>query len=113
MTGKWSAVRKEVPSPRKEKKAILVDVIAKCADVTDIMTAVNFGRDYGLRVAIRGGDHNGPGFDSVNDGLAIDMSAMKGARLRGDKSGKADRGQQQVRGWPRAMSAIRLATNIG
>lgn len=56
-------------------------IIAKCADVADVMTAVNFGRDNGLRIAIRGGGHNGPGFGSVNDGLVIDMSAMKGVRV--------------------------------
>src|SRR3990170_435752 len=56
-------------------------IIAKCADVADVMTAVNYGRDNGLRIAIRGGGHNGPGFGSVNDGLVIDMSAMKGVRV--------------------------------
>ena len=56
-------------------------VIAKCADVADVMTAVNFGRDNGLRIAIRCGGHNGPGLGSVNDGLVIDMAAMKGVRV--------------------------------
>ena len=56
-------------------------VIARCADVADVMTAVNFGRDNGLRIAIRGGGHNGPGLGSVNDGVMIDMSAMKGVRV--------------------------------
>lgn len=56
-------------------------IIAQCADVADVMTAVNFGRDNGLRIAIRGGGHNGPGLGSVNDGILIDMSAMKGVRV--------------------------------
>ncbi len=56
-------------------------VIAKCADVADVMTAVNFGRDSGLRIAIRCGGHNGPGLGSVNDGIVIDMAAMKGIRV--------------------------------
>src|SRR3990170_4295473 len=56
-------------------------IIAKCADVADVMTAVNFGRDNGLRIAIRCGGHNGPGLGSVNDGILIDMSAMKGVRV--------------------------------
>lgn len=56
-------------------------LIAKCSDVADVMTAVNFGRDNGLRIAIRCGGHNGPGLGSVNDGLVIDMSAMKGVRV--------------------------------
>ena len=30
-------------------------LIARCADVADVMTAVNFGREQKLLVAIRGG----------------------------------------------------------
>ena len=47
--------------------------IAKCADVADVMTAVNFGRENKLAIAIRGGGHNAPGFASVDDGLVIDF----------------------------------------
>ena len=35
-------------------------LIARCADVADVITAVNFARDQGLLLAIRGGGHNGP-----------------------------------------------------
>src|SRR5262245_12876240 len=55
--------------------------IARCADVADVMAAVNFGRTNRLPIAIRGGGHNGPGLGSVNDGLVIDLSAMKGVRV--------------------------------
>jgi FAD/FMN-containing dehydrogenase len=56
-------------------------IIAKCADVADVMKAVNFGRDNGLRIALRCGGHNGPGHGSVDDGLVIDLAAMKGVRV--------------------------------
>jgi FAD/FMN-containing dehydrogenase len=56
-------------------------LIAKCADVADVVTSVNFGRDNGLLVAIRGGGHNGPGLGSVDDGLVIDLSMLKGIRV--------------------------------
>lgn len=56
-------------------------MIARCADTADVMTAVNFGRDNKILIAIRGGGHNGPGFASVNDGLVIDLSTMKGVRV--------------------------------
>jgi FAD/FMN-containing dehydrogenase len=55
--------------------------IARCADVADVIAAVNFGRDNKLPIAIRGGGHNGPGLGSVDDGLVIDLSAMKGVRV--------------------------------
>src|SRR5258708_2259999 len=56
-------------------------MIARCADVADVIAAVNFGRDNGLLIAIRGGGHNGPGLGSCNDGLVIDLSMMKGVRV--------------------------------
>src|SRR5271170_964252 len=56
-------------------------VIARCADVADVIAAVNFGRESKLPVAIRGGGHNGPGLGSVDDGLVIDLSMMKGVRV--------------------------------
>jgi FAD/FMN-containing dehydrogenase len=55
--------------------------IACCADVADVIAAVNFGRDNGLPIAIRGGGHNGPGLGSVDKGLVIDLSPMKGVRV--------------------------------
>jgi FAD/FMN-containing dehydrogenase len=56
-------------------------LIARCANVADVIAAVNFGREQGLLIAIRGGGHNGPGLGSCDDGLVIDMSAMKGVRV--------------------------------
>jgi FAD/FMN-containing dehydrogenase len=56
-------------------------LIARCADVADVISAVNYGRDNNLLIAVRGGGHNGPGLGSVDDGLVIDLSAMKGVRV--------------------------------
>jgi len=56
-------------------------MIARCADAADVMSAVNFGREQKLPIAIRGGGHSGPGFGSVDDGLVIDLSTMKGVRV--------------------------------
>jgi FAD/FMN-containing dehydrogenase len=55
--------------------------IARCADVADVIAAVNFGRDSGLLVAVRGGGHNGAGFGGCDDGLVIDLGSMKGIRV--------------------------------
>jgi FAD/FMN-containing dehydrogenase len=56
-------------------------LIARCVDAADVIAAVNFGRDSKLPIAIRGGAHNGAGFASVEDGLVIDLSAMRGVRI--------------------------------
>jgi len=51
-------------------------LIARCADVADVMTAVKFGREQSLLVAIRGGGHNAGGLGVCDDGLVIDLSPM-------------------------------------
>src|ERR1700726_4667942 len=56
-------------------------LIARCVDAADVIAAVNFGRDQGLLVAIRGGGHSGPGLGSCNDGLVVDLSMMKSVRV--------------------------------
>ena len=56
-------------------------LIARCTDAADVVAAVNFGRDNGLPIAIRGGAHNGAGLGSVDDGLVIDLSLMTGVRV--------------------------------
>lgn len=56
-------------------------LIARCADVADVIAAVNFGRDNRLAIAIRGGGHSGPGLGSVDDGMMIDLSMMKGVHV--------------------------------
>ncbi|MGI8642606.1 MAG: FAD-binding oxidoreductase, partial [Thermomicrobiales bacterium] len=59
-------------------------LIAQCADVADVIAAVTFGREQGLRIAIRGGGHNGAGLGTVDDGLVIDLSTMKGIHVDPD-----------------------------
>jgi FAD/FMN-containing dehydrogenase len=56
-------------------------LIARPVDVADVITAVNFAREQGLLLAIRGGGHNGPGLGSCDDGLVIDLSTMKSVRV--------------------------------
>ena len=51
--------------------------IAYCADTADVKTAVNFGRENNLLIAIRGGGHNGGGLGICDDGLVIDLSKIK------------------------------------
>src|SRR5882724_7783788 len=52
-------------------------LIAKCADVADVMTAIHFGRKNDLRVSIRSGGHNAGGLGVCDDGLVIDLSPIK------------------------------------
>lgn len=56
-------------------------LIARCATAADVITAVHFARDNHLLVAVRGGGHNAAGTAVCDDGLVIDLSAMKGIRV--------------------------------
>jgi FAD/FMN-containing dehydrogenase len=56
-------------------------LIARCADVADVISAVNFARENELTIAIRGGGHNGPGLGTCDEGLVIDLSLMRGVRV--------------------------------
>ncbi|HSR93539.1 MAG TPA: FAD-binding oxidoreductase, partial [Solirubrobacterales bacterium] len=55
--------------------------IARCADTADVRHAVGFARSEGLDVAVRGGGHSIPGFSTVDDGIVIDLSPMKGVKV--------------------------------
>jgi FAD/FMN-containing dehydrogenase len=56
-------------------------LIARCVDVADVIVAVNFARERGLTLAVRGGGHSGPGLGTCDDGLVIDLAEMKGIRV--------------------------------
>src|SRR5256885_6970561 len=54
-------------------------MIARCIDAADVVAAVNFARQEGLLLAVRGGGHNGPGLGTVDGGLVIDLAPIKSA----------------------------------
>ena len=56
-------------------------LIARCVDVGDVMTAVNFARQNQMLLAVRGGGHNGGGLGVCDDGLVIDLSPMRYTRV--------------------------------
>ena len=56
-------------------------LIARCADVADVIASVNFAREHALLLAVRGGGHNGGGLGTCDDGLVIDLSEMRGIRV--------------------------------
>jgi len=60
-------------------------MIARCVDTTDVISAVNFARENGVTLAVRGGGHNGAGLGTCDDGLVIDLSPMKGIRVDPEK----------------------------
>jgi FAD/FMN-containing dehydrogenase len=53
-------------------------LIACCLGVADVVTAVNFAREHGITLSIKGGGHNISGFAVCEGGLMLDMSRMRG-----------------------------------
>ena len=56
-------------------------LIAQCADVADVIAAVNFGRQNSMLVAFRGGGHNAGGLGVCDDCLVIDLAHIKYTRI--------------------------------
>ncbi|MGH2678324.1 MAG: FAD-binding oxidoreductase [Actinomycetota bacterium] len=56
-------------------------VVVRPTGVDDVSAAVRFGREHDLPVAVRSGGHSMGGFSTCDDGIVIDLSAMRGARV--------------------------------
>ncbi|HEY5626254.1 MAG TPA: FAD-binding oxidoreductase, partial [Dehalococcoidia bacterium] len=56
-------------------------LVARCTDAADVISAVSFARENELGLAIRGGGHNVAGFGTVDDGVVIDLAAMRSVRV--------------------------------
>lgn len=56
-------------------------VVVRAIGAADVIHAVNFARDHGLRLAVRGGGHNIAGNAVCDGGLMIDLSLMKSVRV--------------------------------
>jgi FAD/FMN-containing dehydrogenase len=56
-------------------------LIVRCTGAADVIDAVNFARENGLAVAVRGGGHNVGGLAVCDGNLMIDLSPMTGVRV--------------------------------
>jgi FAD/FMN-containing dehydrogenase len=88
-------------------------LIARCLHTADVADAVNFGREDGFEISVRGGGHNVAGKAVTEGGLMIDLSLMKGVHV--DPERRTVRAQAGVRvgELDRATAAFGLATPSG
>src|SRR5262245_41993373 len=56
-------------------------LIVRCAGAADVVEAVGFARANSLLASVRGGGHSASGNAVCDDGIMIDLSAMKGIRV--------------------------------
>src|SRR6266545_758466 len=66
-------------------------LIARCRNTADVADAVTFAREYSIEVAVRGGGHNVAGRATIDGGLMIDLSLMKGIHV--DQNARTARAQ--------------------
>src|SRR5215211_8539089 len=57
----------------------------ECSGTADVVDAVNFARASDLAVAVRGGGHSIAGLSSIDGGMLIDLSPMRGVVIDADR----------------------------
>lgn len=88
-------------------------VIARCRNADDVIHAVNFARDQGLAVSVRGGGHNIAGNAVCDDGMMIDLSLMKGVEVDAERLIARVEGGSTLADVDGATQARGLATPVG
>jgi FAD/FMN-containing dehydrogenase len=87
--------------------------ITRCSNVADVIAAVEFAREHGLLLAVRGGGHNGAGLGTVDGGLVIDLSPMNGVRVDPENRTVRVEGGAQLGELHHATHVFGLATPSG
>jgi hypothetical protein len=60
-------------------------IVVRPAAADDVATAVRFAREHDLPLAVKGGGHSIPGLSTCDDGVVIDLSLMRGARVDAER----------------------------
>ena len=59
-------------------------IVIQATGTADVIGAVNFARDQGLLMAIRGGGHSVAGLSSIDGGMLLDLALMNGVDVEPD-----------------------------
>jgi FAD/FMN-containing dehydrogenase len=88
-------------------------MIVRCASTPDVVAAVNYARDAGLVLAVRGGGHNAGGLALCDDGLVIDLSGMRSVSVDAERRTARVQGGALWRDFDAAAHPHGLATTGG
>ncbi|NJD54857.1 MAG: FAD-binding oxidoreductase [Nitrospirae bacterium] len=87
--------------------------IVRCSTASDVVHTVNFARDNGVTLAVRGGGHNIAGSALCDDGIVIDLSQMKAASVDPSARRATIEGGARLADLDAATQAHGLATPLG
>jgi FAD/FMN-containing dehydrogenase len=88
-------------------------LVARCTGPEDVVAALAYARERELPIAVRGGGHNIAGLSTCDDGIVIDLSAMKAIEVdAGAQTARAEPGLRWVE-FDAATQAHGLATTGG
>lgn len=97
-------------------------VIARCLGTGDVIAGVQFAREHGLLLCIKGGGHNIAGLGVADGALMLDMSLMRGVWVDPEKKiahaqagcllGDVDR-ETQVHGLAAVLGFVSLTGIVG
>jgi FAD/FMN-containing dehydrogenase len=59
-------------------------LVVRCTGTADVVDAVNFARENGIELTVRGGGHSVAGLSSSDGGMVIDLSLMDGVAVDPD-----------------------------
>lgn len=88
-------------------------VIVQCLGTADVMAAVKFAKDHGLRISVRGGGHNVAGSCLTDDGFVIDLSAMRSVQVDPQKRIARAEGGARLGDLDHEAQAFGLAAPVG
>lgn len=75
--GSYDSARKVYNAMIDKRPAL----IARCTDAADVIAAVNFARENGLTLAVRGGGHNAAGLGVWDGALVLDLTPIRYVRV--------------------------------
>src|SRR5947207_4436236 len=88
-------------------------LIARCRNTADIVDALNLARENNLEVAVKGGGHNPAGRATIDGGLQIDLSLMRGIHVDAKSRTARVQGGATWREYNRETQVHGLATTGG
>jgi FAD/FMN-containing dehydrogenase len=88
-------------------------LIVRPTDSDDVVTALRFGREQELVVAVRCGGHSIPGLSTCDDGIVIDLSRIRGVHVDPERRTARVGGGSLLRELDDAAQAHELVCPVG